>query len=65
MARSLLGQSAAAIRSLKSGVERGENAAYRFEIHQKLAFQSIANDQQLAPELTELIHQVRESLTME
>ena len=44
MARSLQGQANASLGALMLAVQRGENTAYRFEKHEKLAFKNLMDD---------------------
>jgi hypothetical protein len=46
-------------------VQRGENNAYRFEQHKKLAFKALADDEKLGPALDDLIKKVRDALTLQ
>jgi serine/threonine-protein kinase len=64
MARSMQGQLESALRALKLAVQRGENTAFRFEQHEKLAFKSLANDDKLGPQFDALVKKVRSGLTL-
>lgn len=65
MARSLLDQRDTAFRALHAAVERGENSAFRFERHARLAFKSLADDPVYGPRYQELLRQLRDSLKSE
>lgn len=65
MARSIQGQLDAALRALKLAVQRGENTAYRFEQHKKLAFKALADDEKLGPQFDALVKKVRDGLTLQ
>ncbi|HEY2411229.1 MAG TPA: serine/threonine-protein kinase [Pirellulaceae bacterium] len=65
MARSIQGQLDAALRALKLAVQRGENTAYRFEQHRKLAFKALADDDKFGPQFDALVKKVRAGLTLQ
>lgn len=62
MARALQGQTDAALRALKLAVQRGENTAYRFEQHGKLAFKALVDDANAAEQFKSLVAKVEEKL---
>lgn len=62
MARAIQGQPEAALRALKTAVQRGENTAFRFRQHEKLAFKAIVEDAQLAADFKSLVSDVEDKL---
>lgn len=48
--------------ALKLAVQRGENTAYRFEQHGKLAFKALVDDANAAEQLKSLVAKVEEKL---
>lgn len=63
MAWSLQGRTEDALGALRMAIQRGENTALRFERHEQLAFQAIADDPKFGPALKSLVKSVGESLT--
>jgi serine/threonine protein kinase len=64
MARSLQGQTDPALRALKLAVQRGENTAYRFDEHEKLAFKALVDDANTADQFKSLVAKVGEKLKL-